>query len=148
MKNTDFSVMVIVVCYLKRMFKMIENKKYKLDEHYELKHRIGNWLYYWGVSGNFELSEKDIQWIEINITSHRLFRAIDGKVYAFGHPNLYAYAVEFFLMFLDVPKIPSQTNKLLYYVIGICKEYDKRNYGAPIEPTRDFFIKRWMEKCR
>ena len=146
MKNTAFSVMAIVVYCLKRMFKMIENKKYKLDEHYELRHRIGNVLYYWGVSGNFELSEKDIQWIEINITSHRLFRAIDGKVYGYGHLN-YAYAVEFFLMFLDAPKIPSQTNKLLYYVIGICKEYDKLKYGAP-EPTRDFFIKKWMEKCR
>lgn len=127
---------------------MTENKKYKLKEHPELLSRIGGWLYYWGHEGNFELSETDIQWIERNITTHRLFRAVEGKVYGFGHPNVYAYVVEFLKMFLDTPKIPLQVNKLLIFVIGICKKYDKDQYRAPIEPEREFFIRRWMETCR
>ena len=127
---------------------MIENKVYFLKKNPELQSRIGGWLYNLGRDANFELSETDVRWIERNITSHRLFRVIEGNVSPYGHSNTYAYVAEFFLMFLDTPETPVKVNKLLVYVIGICKTFDKNQYEASIEPTRIFFIQRWMEICR
>ena len=109
---------------------------------------MGGWLYNFARNENLELSETDVQWIERNITSHKLFRVINCDVYTYGHPNLYAYVGEFFSMFLDISGIPSRVNNLLIYVIGVCREYDKNQYGAPIEPTRIFFIDSWIRKTR
>ena len=96
---------------------------------------------------DFVLTETDIQWIEGNITSHRLFRATNAEVNPFAHTNTYAYAAEFLSMFLDTPGIPQNVNRLLYLVIGVCNEFDKIKQST-IEPERVFFIQRWMETCR
>lgn len=127
---------------------MTENKKYKLSQHPELENRIGGWLCNLGADGKYEITETDVKWIEKNITTDTMFRAIEGKVQPYGHANLYAYVTEFFKRFLDAPNIPSNVNKLLIYIIGVCAEYDKRQYGFPIEPTRQFFIERWLHKAQ
>ncbi len=127
---------------------MTGNKKYKLKEHPELEHRMGGWLYYLGRDAGYEMTENDIKWIEKNITTNPLFRAIEGKVQPYSHTNTYAYAAAFFQRFLDASQIPRNVNKLLIYTIGRCMDWDKTMYRAPIEPTRQFFIERWLHKAQ
>ena len=164
MKNTDFSVMVIAVCYLKRLFKMIENKKYTIDyrkgrlDCSNAEQRIGDTLCraVWSMALDFGLTglyESDIQWIENNITknSQNNIRDMFWKQDSYTretHNNKYFldYQATFFEQFIDIPGIPRNVKQLLIYTVGMHRAWYNTVYR--VAPYQHFFIEKWMETCR
>jgi len=143
---------------------MIKDKKYPIDNIHgsidcpNIEQRIGKTLNHgaWAMAVDFGLDglyESDIQWIENNITknSQNNIRDIFWKQDSYTHKthtNRYFldYRATFLEQFIDMPGIPRNVNRLLFYTVGCHRAwYDIKVESAPYQ---HFFIERWMEICR
>ena len=122
-----------------------EDKKVNVSyDNEELKKRIGWILVCMAEHAKYELYESDVQWIEKNIATHPLFRAVHETI-EYGL-NGFEYQVIFFERFLDIPGIPPRVNKLLVYEIGYCNEMNRRDNDDKVPVTQRFFCELWLQR--